>query len=450
MQTLVLLVGENPLPNWVTLKALTEVEELKDYRPGQVVLLHSPETKTIAERLRTLDEKCRQESRPEIRLVDVGAARAPEKIHQAVKGLVDGVDGTLHLNYTGGTKAMSVTAALTLQQQLAGKRSVQYLISYLDTDSYCLRILTQDGFLPKLTTNDLRSVIQMGLDDLLQLHGLRIGPQSKCFTDDPEAREKVKRFAHELLALGEPAWQSWRCYARKTKGDLSGKGKPNSQQEESAAPQRALRLDENAPFPLPEAGGIKHLGPLLLSALGFPLAVVGPTMDQLYGLFCAKKKAVRDDVANFVDGTWLEYFIEAGVNGFCSDRHPHWHVARGLCALPEKEQSGQHPVDFETDVLVLAGYQLIVLSCTTALDRSLLKSKGFEVLHRARQLGGGETRAILVCLEDEDKCRDLESDLNGALFNGSDRPPLRVWGKREVQEFAGRWQQYLRELGLNV
>ncbi|MCL4508087.1 MAG: hypothetical protein M1296_01015 [Chloroflexi bacterium] len=460
MQTLVLLVGENPLPNWVTLQALTEVEELKDYRPDQVVLLHSPKTKTIAERLQALDKKCRQESVPEIRLVDVGAAREPEMIYQAVKRLrlVDEVDGTLHLNYTGGTKAMSVTAALTLQQQLAGKRSVQYLISYLDTDSYCLRILTQDG-LRKHTTEDLRSVIHMNLDDLLQLHGLRAGPKSKHkhIADDPEAREKVKRFASELLALDEPAWPSWQDYADVLKDALVPRRKQRREGRlgESEVKEKKTHLAEDEPVPLPEEGAVQHLRPSLLDVLGFPPDIVDPTLSQLYSLFCPQnrdhKKKIDEEVANFVDGVWLEYFIEAEVYAPHSGWHPHWHVTRSLHALPEQEQSGQRPVDFETDVLVLAGYQLIVLSCTTEQeDRSLLKSKGFEVLHRARQLGGGETRAILVCLENENSCRDLESDLNGALFSGADRPPLRVWGKREVQEFASYWQQYLRELGLNV
>ena len=56
--------------------------------------------------------------------------------------------------------------------------------------------------------------------------------------------------------------------------------------------------------------------------------------------------------------------------------------------------------DFELDVVAMLGHQIVVISCTidqgTGLE-GLIKQKGMEVLHRARQLGGDEARAIVLC-----------------------------------------------------
>lgn len=70
----------------------------------------------------------------------------------------------------------------------------------------------------------------------------------------------------------------------------------------------------------------------------------------------------------------------------------------------------QGPVTAEFDVTAMCGYQLFLLSCTIAdphpaadsvelIDgkRKILKQKLFEAHLRARQLGGDEARAALVC-----------------------------------------------------
>ncbi|SHF27274.1 hypothetical protein SAMN02745195_02252 [Thermoanaerobacter uzonensis DSM 18761] len=42
------------------------------------------------------------------------------------------------------------------------------------------------------------------------------------------------------------------------------------------------------------------------------------------------------------------------------------------------------------------GYQLIGISLTTSTRQGECKLKGFEVIHRVRQIGGDESKAILI------------------------------------------------------
>ncbi|RMD58070.1 MAG: hypothetical protein D6828_03055, partial [Nitrospirae bacterium] len=51
---------------------------------------------------------------------------------------------------------------------------------------------------------------------------------------------------------------------------------------------------------------------------------------------------------------------------------------------------------FEIDVILIKGYQLVGVSCTTDSTKGLCKSKGFEIFLRTRQIGGEEARAVLV------------------------------------------------------
>lgn len=93
---------------------------------------------------------------------------------------------------------------------------------------------------------------------------------------------------------------------------------------------------------------------------------------------------------------------------------------------------------FEVDIFILNGYQVCGISCTTSSKEAECKNKGFEVLHRVRQIGGEEAKTILItCLEDEkieDFYKDIEdktrSNSNEFLVLGiEDLKPNNLWGK---------------------
>ena len=97
---------------------------------------------------------------------------------------------------------------------------------------------------------------------------------------------------------------------------------------------------------------------------------------------------------------------------------------------------------FELDVILINGYQVCGISCTTSNYESRCKSKGFEVLHRVNQIGGEEAKAILItCLPKEKTGKEgekiktveeMDSDLK--TITGSDDEKLLVLGIDDLKE----------------
>lgn len=105
---------------------------------------------------------------------------------------------------------------------------------------------------------------------------------------------------------------------------------------------------------------------------------------------------------------------------------------------------------FELDVVAVLGYQILVVSCTANANPDLIKRKGMEAILRARQLGGDEARAIVLCSAHPHDAQLIEDELKDEMGSGSE--PLQVWGrKRERWGGRSRWislpdkfYQYLR------
>ncbi|MBK6339145.1 MAG: hypothetical protein IPF63_05975 [Bacteroidetes bacterium] len=78
------------------------------------------------------------------------------------------------------------------------------------------------------------------------------------------------------------------------------------------------------------------------------------------------------------------------LNG-CTSIGMNWVFAKDANFNPKSKDA-----NFELDVLVLFGYRLYVISVTRQQEIGDIKRKGFEVLHRARQLGGEEAKAVIL------------------------------------------------------
>ena len=95
---------------------------------------------------------------------------------------------------------------------------------------------------------------------------------------------------------------------------------------------------------------------------------------------------------------------------------------------------------FDLDVACIKGYQLFAFSCSTDSTDGLLKSKLFEVAHRAEQLGGREAVVVLVSASDcpqtiEKQLRNLP--VRAKVFGRTDIPTIGTEVKRWIdQEFS--------------
>jgi hypothetical protein len=124
---LFLLIGANPLPNYVSALLLAKMR-------GTVYLLHTDATLKVAERL---SEQI-QQGRSDLVLVPWEISKSdPQLIEQQLKRLTGklGSNADVGLNYTGGSKPMAVQAYHTLRASYP-----RGIFSYLDADTLSLMI----------------------------------------------------------------------------------------------------------------------------------------------------------------------------------------------------------------------------------------------------------------------------------------------------------------------
>ena len=105
---LFLLMGENPLPNYIAAISLLKPQ-------GTAFLIHTERTQLQAQRLQTVLAVTKRFQSAS--LIDLGNKQADAYcISQEIKKYARGLQGSIGLNYTGGTKAMSVHAYRTIEQ----------------------------------------------------------------------------------------------------------------------------------------------------------------------------------------------------------------------------------------------------------------------------------------------------------------------------------------------
>ena len=122
-------------------------------------------------------------------------------------------------------------------------------------------------------------------------------------------------------------------------------------------------------------------------------------------------------------------------------------IERGNCALfhnvyVRRRSARDSDKHFELDVVAVLGYQIVVVSCTVAADNDTIKQKGMEVILRARQLGGDEARAVVLCSANQNVARRVEKELHDEA--GSAGTPLQVWGINKWQQLPDHFKNYLR------
>ena len=97
---------------------------------------------------------------------------------------------------------------------------------------------------------------------------------------------------------------------------------------------------------------------------------------------------------------------------------------------------------FELDVVAVLGYQIFVVSCTLERGHAAIKRKGMEVILRARQVGGDEAQAIVLCKGHPETTERVEKELHDEI--GSAGRPLRIWGTNKWRNIQNEFKQYLQ------
>jgi len=192
---LILLVGTNPIPNYIAAFGLSK-------KNSKVYLVHSRNTKDYigTEMIAKSIEKLIKRKRPDIDVVLCGCDKSYGKdIRSALKKVIDGINTNaeengflygnqvIHLNYTGGTKAMAaLTYSYIKECENNDSGKFRYLYSYLDNEIEKL-IYDENNEIKNIELKLFLKECNPNIVEICELHGYEVSSyRDKTMVDDVE------------------------------------------------------------------------------------------------------------------------------------------------------------------------------------------------------------------------------------------------------------------------
>ncbi len=301
-ETLFLLVGTNPLPNYVVaMYFIMHNPSLKN-----IFLFYSEEnlpqkgTYELANNLKELLKNKILESKQsssnkqygtlniQFHLEPIKDVSRGDIIENSVKKVLDKIRHlSFHLNYTGGTKVMGLYTYRALERFRERKSDVRCSFSYLDARKYSL-VHDESG----VSTDDLRKEIKLSHLDLLCLHGFKDVSKKQEF----RFQEALKKF--EELIENDRIDSYFESYNRKI--FLKDDGRLISKKKDLI--ERLVQVKNTKDEKPPKAEGV-----FLEVVLSMPKEYrIFDEEGNIADLLCDEKleKAIK-----FLDGLWLEWYV---------------------------------------------------------------------------------------------------------------------------------------------
>lgn len=327
----------------------------------------------------------------------------------------------VHLNYTGGTKAMAVHSYRALENGLKEQWANEFSASYLDARDFHIKFDEN----PEKSTGDLRKLIHLKRKDLFRLHNTCEIDGKKEYLDtlSPEQLHTIMQCianlanADKLLEI-----RTWFNLANSPSNDkVVLFNKPKNRRTHSSKEIKHLIDNRLLDF------SKKNNQELFVFLNAFPEKdrFVDSDGNWIYDNFAITGNADNSpQLRKFFQGTWLEAYLYWVLDTKIREEGISRSEVFTNYELQTIKGSGSHK--FEVDVMVTNGYQICGISCGTTLDKnnkipSDLKNKGFEVILRSAQMGGDEARAVLVTLLDAHNVFNLENDLKASLGANASR-----------------------------
>ncbi len=411
----ILLIGTNPLPNYVVAKSL-------EHKICHLFLIYAERTraqegtKDYAENIANLLPHSPCEF---IAIPDVGN---PAIIQRTIRGLKNKLCAhhRIHLNYTGGTKTLAVHTYSTLKTIKPEKLKA----TYLDARTYT--IIDDTGNI--CSSTDLREDVILTIDELLKLHRYSRDEKLQSW-EDFTFKEPLTFIKHEIIQR-EGRLRKFLKWVDDLFRPIFKIVKDNG-----SVKKYLSRLDEKNP----KADGMKSYFETFNERtpdfiIDFLKTFSGESsiLDESGILWRPNKDCSSRDLkrrllntVRFIDGIWLEWYVYSELRDLLQNK-----------GLEETKQFGHSLTasrgneKFELDVFILRGYQLNGISVTTAPQRHLCKLKGFEIIHRVRQIGGDESRAFLITRLNRDVADSLQRDL--LYSTGAREDKFLVFGKDDL------------------
>lgn len=407
VKNLFLVMGTNPLPNYIAAKLLTKPN-------ANIYFIHSADISELCNNLEALliDDGFAKPGR--IQVDESNGDDIHEKILAEVKnkGLNE-----IGVNYTGGTKAMAVHSYQALKE-IDSKAT----FFYLDPRKMVFRV-EKDGTFRK--SDCLRDLIQINIFQMLKLHGYEIIHDNDPMYSSPQFSDLAEYMGKNLNIKKYRDWCSANLRGvdpdnKKRGNQLISKFKVN---EKNDATGREIKLDN---------------------------ATIAPNSSEKPWLGCgtigdlaARCKTTPKILIRYLDGLWLEDYVLFCLNDISKKVETTVTACRNLSAAkaitnragaPLTKKDGNSIVrTFQLDDFALIGYQLFGISCGTTYDKNELKLKLFEAMLRSTQIGGDEARFALVCGHSDPLT--IESEVNNVWDTKGN---LKVFGADDLPDLTKR------------
>jgi hypothetical protein len=445
---LFLLIGENPLPNYVAARLMLKED-------GTVYMVHTTKTFTRFQLL----EKQLKKFNIKVIPVSLGNAEADgyairKKIKEKIrhKGQHDGkllLTGRIGLNYTGGTKAMSVHA----YQAFIELGLTDCVFSYLDSRKLSMYIDKEK----EPISIALALSPPPSLDEILALHKLSWNENNLPVSHslNPSA---AKNFVDIYMQKGSitKQWGEWCNVVFARTKDGKGYWKEDDKMPDLSKLQIVLERQKKLEVGEEILAALREqLQDKSENEINFIISKIKNT-KKIYNLEIPAEirnvlehdlQCISEDLLSvskvkdvfgvprlsqacswLSSGGWLEDYVFSQVEKV-AEKYSLTEIKMSLHIKdPINKEDPDRGDQFEFDVVFLRGYQIFGISCTSGDNYQLCKQKLFEAYIRARQLGGDEARVALVCFSDK-PTEQIKQELD---FD-TDDPKIEVFGRSDLE-----------------
>ena len=474
---LILTVGTNALPVWVAWYHLS-----KKLKRVSTQFVHTSGTKDQKD---LLEDYCKNACAflSESISTSENNPNRNDICEKIIAELPDGCEN-IHVHYTGGTQAMGVaTVCAMLQVAHTLDREVNMDASYLDPGrSRAPHIVSWAYSGPDYLIPDTRVSIEAKMDcdacrcsTDIQITEFNCNACIRKVADlnnfemayfrsthRPKICPHPRKPSKEELCASKTMLEHIQCFDY-----LNTKKRRRNAFSESLASKWRKRFEEDSCFVYPETKqefeipeethndtwSEKILPSLRAAYPACQWNCEGTTLS--YPARVGADPNQKDDMkkmGSFICGTWLEYAAYAAFKETLEQidkRHKkvtdnsrsNYELFHHVYIRPKGvSETDKH---FELDVVAMLGYQVVVVSCSVTAKSSDVKLKAMEAYHRAKQLGGDEARAVVLCVAEDEVVTDIQKELWDET--GTENP-LQVWGKCNMEDLCKKVKKLLKEL----
>lgn len=362
MNVAIFTVGSNPLPIYVVAEYLLmdQRQDKKELpKPDCLVFVYSNESKEVYENItKKIIEK--NSGKIDIKTVPIGNnERNRSIVIDSIKQKLTWINenkksiSSLHLNFSGGTKVMSVYSYIAVEE-FAEEHQIKTIFSDIDPDTAKLSIGNN------YVGSDLRNIVMLNINKILELHGMTFS-RMKGLNLNVDIQSLAKKIM-SLIKTGNDFWRKKEKTCKQNDSDNDTK-------------EKKIELYKN------------NFGAL------FPF-----DQEQI-----SHKPTLVEDFEKYLEGQWLEDYMFHCIQQIKDNF--------SITELKKSVEAKKDGRPCELDIIAIKGYQLYLFSCTTSSNIKVVKGKAFEALYRANQLGGSHARVVIVSMIANEKKLELEKDL---------------------------------------